>query len=776
MTLDAVCQFNASFADPEDLIYNASAEQVAGVGGSGGDYQAIASFNYPTNLTTGAFIGRFISNYDSENDTKSGILTEFGPGGWPLFEDVFGLGGAGEAGIVSASNLSASTGYTALFFWIGPDHIADWQAAINTTQAQAVLDAADAAGQLYPSGDAVIATNTVTIVGTTSAATSITFTGSVVTGAGAGTFIGTAVADRQNGTWSLVNTPPAWIAIRSQTGAQVTLEVASGQTAPSAGNVNFDLQYDNSAISGGSTYSDTMTVPVTADTGGATARYLPVPTVNANSNGQDLTLAEFLTLAAGADGGGSNWQSTMTTLGITTTGVDAVVSLAATDFNQDFLVQNIGPFTDGSNTRYIHVRGQGTFSRDAWTATTTGTAVNKLQIRNCEGLRFWLISAESTSGGYPHHQIINSEDVFVNRCLLHGDVARSASAAANRPNLFAPLIAFYGSTNVGIRQCTIVGTPTNVFNAYTNNGNTNGVLIEQCVFDQTVSDMVSFGNNNVNDNWTIKDLYWGGRVRAQGNIHPDICQFSNGSAGTGWLFESNFCGTTGWWGYKGNPSNKMIQSNSGSADQNATFTQNYNVTPTFMIDGVGYRHRNGSATYNTIVNTPDLLLSDESGEQGDILCRNGIRVGVGTVDYNFYMRDTSSVTNLAVGPNDEMVVDAGFVPVDKSGYDFSEMANWWEDYNVPASPVANVNQIRPSHRASTIWGHRPKTGSRLHWNHADPVGAYQWAERTFDATNHDNPYDWGWPTACQFRIAFDSGQDFPNATAANSFDANGDPT
>ncbi len=781
MTINAVGDVSCTIQDPSEKISSVTGEQTAGVGGSGGDYQMTSSLQYPQSLLTGFFINRFISNYNVGTDTKSGILTEFGLGGWNIGptvatgaavpEEVQFLEGAGEINILSNDNLTAGTTYNSLHFWIGDTYASDFINAANATAAQTALDNADGIGELFPSGDAVVASTSVTISGTTTPATDITFTGGVVENSGAGTFIGTATSDRSNGTWSLVNSPPAWIDLSSSTALQATFTVAAGQTAPSAGDVTFDVRYDNSGVTGGGTFTETQTVTVSADTGGSTARYLPVPAVNVNSSGQDLTISELKTLLANLE---SSWASTMTSLGLATTGVDPVLELAATNFNADLVMNGYGPYSDGSNTRTVHVRGQGTFSRDDWTATTTGTRVRRLAAQNCENLECWLIYAEDPSTAYPHHQIVNCNEVYFKRCALHGDVARNASDAANRPNIFGPLMAFYGSQNSGIIQCTVVGGGPNYLNAYSDNGNTDNITIKQCVFDQFVSDMISMGNNNVNHRWQIVDNYWGGRVRRQSNVHPDMIQFANGSAGINWNVEGNFAGTTGWWGYKGNPSNKIQQANNGAAKLQATFFDNFNVTPTYAVDGNGSKHNLGSATYNTVLHTPALLLADESGEQGAINVRGAVRAGIGTTDFNLFVRKDNPVSQNGQGPNDLYIISSGFVPADEAGYDWSDMAAYWEDYSVPANPVANVNDIVPNHRTSSIAGFKPKTGTRMHWDHANPAGAYRWLERQFDPVTHDNFYDWGWPTACQGRIAYDSGGGLAGATLANSFDANGD--
>ena len=170
MTLNAVSDAVVNYADPGDFITNAVASQVDGVGGSGGDYQMQTAFEYPLSLETGYFISRFISNYASGTDTKTGIETEFGLGGWPIQDSVLDLGGTGSVGVASAANLSAGTDYVGLHFWISTAYYTRIFVDGTHTLTDAINDTVgDGGTTVYPTGDAVIATNSLTISGTVTA-------------------------------------------------------------------------------------------------------------------------------------------------------------------------------------------------------------------------------------------------------------------------------------------------------------------------------------------------------------------------------------------------------------------------------------------------------------------------------------------------------------------------------------------------------------------------------------------------------------------------------
>ena len=764
MALDSVSNLNVSIITTGDVIFGQSAEQrdqVGGVSPGDDDYQILVRWGFPTDLNTGKFILR-VKSGDNGTDGKNEIAFDGGGenlGLWPKTDDVAAYEGSGEASLGSAQDLILSTEYIGLIWWVNDL----WYERIWTLGTHTIADLVTADGSsgtlCWPAGNGIVRTNSVTISGTTTPATNIDFFGGVTTGAAAGTVIGTAVSDRSNGTWSIGTPSLAWASINASTGI---ISVATGQTAPAAGTYSIQLRYDNSAITGGDIYVETITITVNAVTAN-TLRY--IQPVVANTPNTSLTISQLQTELSNLT---NSWNTTMSNYGLATSGVEPVLQLAATDFDTDLILSNYGPFPER-----VHIRGQGTYSRNAWRPTLNGTNVNRLRVTNCEDLSIWLLYAAHPNG----HEVINCDDVHLMRMCTHNDVAESVAAASLTPTVSQPAINFDGSTNIQARQITIMGTRNNCFGRNTIN-NTDNVLLEGIVFDQMGSDGVSWSDTGNNTNWTLKDWICFPRFRNPGNGHRDASQFGrNVFNSTGWLYDGVFVGVAGWWGNKNNISFK-IQQVSGTVvgKLNHTFFDCFCNTAFFAIDGAGGKHSGGGATYCASWPSPAYDEQEERGETGNGAYRanGGFQAGIGTVDHNIAVKFTTFEIDISTGPNGEGIVNAGFVGLRQPQYDWSEYANWFENYNMPANPLANKEQISPNHRDSRIGHWKPKVGCRAHWGHANPVGPYRLMERLFSTTNHDNPHDWGWPTGPLFWITSDSRQECGGAWDNLTFDANGD--
>ena len=527
MTYNAVSDVSVSFADPADLIASAVASQAEGVGGSGNDYQTTCDVTISSSVGTGGFFCRVISNYDSGTDTKSGIFTEFGTGGWPIrirksdFE--------GQAFTVSSTQtLAAGTAYTTLVFYIGPDYFDDLDAATTASGANTILSNADAAGQLWPSGanTAATASNTVTIAGTTTPATNISGNFSIPTGASAGTIIGTATADRTNGTFSEGTPALSWVDVSSSG----QLSITSGQTAPAVGSYSIQLTYDNSAVTGGGTYSETVTINVTEVTTGETAGYIPAPTQNAASFATLSALEAALTALE------SNWNTEMTGYGLATTGVEPVFTLQAGSHG------NVGTWTyDFSAHEHVHVRAEGSFSRNDYTPTG-GTKLGRVRWDNCRKLNLWLMDMKpatvSTTRYNETHWMRNCQDCNWYRNAVGGDVAESASDMENRiKDGVWFLVDIRGSSNCGFYNNTFIGARSGFFGSAGNDAITaTGIIWQGNVFDQLSDDFFQlYGDHAVTNCVSRNNVGCGPNPKSRQQAHRLLAERPNGcGSDPGW--------------------------------------------------------------------------------------------------------------------------------------------------------------------------------------------------------------------------------------------------
>ena len=803
MTLNAVSDAVVNYADPGDFITNAVASQVDGVGGSGGDYQMQTSFEYPLSLETGYFISRFISNYASGTDTKTGIETEFGLGGWPIQDSVLDLGGTGSVGVASAANLSAGTDYVGLHFWISTAYYTRIFVDGTHTLSDAINDTVgDGGTTVYPTGDAVIATNSLTISGTVTAATDITGTFTATAGAGAGTLLGTASADRQNGTFSEGTPALSWVDVA----ANGQLTVTSGQTVPAAGSYSIQLTYDNTSAGGG-TYSETMTITVN-EAGGSTDKFIPIPVTNANQ-----TFASVSALKTAVDAFASNFATARTTYGVPSG--EPVLQLDAGSHG-DIHWSNV------SLSERITIRGTGPYSHDGY-APTAGTKTGTLRMTNCTNMRFMGMECEpssiaSTEGsgtyGSSNHRIDNNcDNISFVRCAINGDVARStADLGTFPPQGVMALILARNSDNCEITQCSLIGAREvciglkasgNSASAAANDWTVKGNVMAQVGADG----LVKLGGRTML-RWQLIDNLGMGKGRASGAAHRDFVQITATSTqlavATNWVCTGNcIIGFDAWandkylakqgfyWGAGVNNTNS-------AADINNNF---------FGLAGryIWGRHTGANVRFNTGFVPLDSLGADSSDSKGTRAntftanipgpASNG--QGPASFDENIFPRFGSS-QHPWTGPNGAAMFSTTFAQYGHTGgitFDWSNMGAFMDTYddtvtnpivvdydNSDTSANNGKYQVQPREGSSGkgvspdlgLGQWKPKTGTRAHWDHADPTGCFQLFKWMYDETDHDHWKDWGWPTAPAAHIYYDPTNDLGGASGSyTSFDANG---
>ena len=741
-----------------DLLFNISGVQTPGVGGSGGDYQAQSGGNKQVTLTDGVIISRFISNYDAGTDTKTGIETEFGIGGWPIHDNVDDLGSSAEFFILSNNNLTAGTTYNGLHFWIS-DYYYNRIFLVEDRTLQDAIDNTDSqpGTQIFPSGDAVLASNGITIVGTTSPATSITGSFTVVSGASAGSVVGTASSDRNNGTWSITSQDASLLTVNSGTGI---VSVDTGQTVGSAGSYSFTLQYDNSSITGGGTYSEAQTLTIT-EAGVETAKFIPIPVKNIDAS--NWTTAKTI-----VDAFASNFSAARTTYSVPT-GTPVIEVAAGSHGNLSWSNVNL--------SEEVVVRGNGSaYSRDDYTPTAA-TKGGRLLLTNVTNLTIMGIEFESpTTGGSSddvNHRLTDCTTCKVIRNCLHGDIARSTSALATTPSSGVQnLINPSGSTNCEIVQNSIMGYRNAVGSV---NGSSDGTIFKGNVVAQGADDLLKF-NSGTHDNWEVLDNLGLGKGRNPGDRHRDFIQiFSPNSSANArnWLIQGNWVQSGSGWGSDTYLAKQGCFWGNGSNASSATIIDNF-----FGLTGKGVagNHDGANIRFNTFMIPIDSLGSENSN--GRFTANNA-----GFSAFGSFVADENIVTNRSnttgVGPNGVSIQNTGHIGADNEGtfgvsYNWATMGAYLVNFDQTFSSVSNIKSEVSPREEGGVEQYLIDTGTRMHWDNADPTGCFQLFERVFDPVTHDHWKDWGWPCAPAAHLYYDIGNNMGGTSGAyNSFDANG---
>lgn len=723
--------------DPSEIIYNAEMSQVSGVGGENPpDYQVQTAFQYPPSLTTGVFISRFKSNYNG-TDGKTEIALG-GIGQWSLHDTLEELDGAGIMTRLSRENLSAGTGYVGLHWWIRDDYYN----SVFVDQTQTIEDAINA-DAVWPTGNDVVVTNEVTISAIVTAASDIGGSFNAVTGAAEGTPLGTATVNRTNGTFSQGTPALDWVEV-SENGR---LAVAAGETAPATGDYAIELVYDNSAAGGG-VYAEILNISV-RDATGATDKFIPIPPVNANGG---VYFASISALKSALDNLNTNWNGTMASWGLASTGVEPVLGLAAGQHG-DITWSNLGPFP-----QRVTIRGQGPFSRDSYTPTA-GTKVGRVRWNNIDNLRMMGFEAEpssiSTVYNQSNHRVENCNRIEWVRNAIFGDVARTQSALATTPKAGTQVLIWLDETDdskfiqnvlMGSRECVIGKSPNLRADRIEFRGNVDA---------QNHNDFIKWGDS-VCDDWIVADNLAFGKGRNSGAQHRDFIQVL-GTNATGyarrWLIEGNWMQSRTAWGSDTYLAKQFAYWGGGSANSEATILDNLVGSP-----GKGVQSWHGGATvkFNSFFIPIDTLGAQSSNGRWTANF-SGIRAAT-TLDENIVFSYTGSPTG--AGPNGIGVQNSGFIGADNESafgvtWNWDQMGQFLENYDDTYSSIASITSDVSPNEEGGLDQYKPKVGTRAHWDHADPTGCYQLFRRVFDEVDHDHWKDWGWPTAPACHLHYD---------------------
>ena len=734
--LDTPSDVTLEIRDDASLIYNQTAAQIEGVGGeSPPDYQMETSFQYPPSLTNGVFISRFKSAYNG-TDGKTEIEAGNPQGNWSLHDSLVELDGAGLVTRRSAQNLVAGTAYVGLHFWIN-----DAYYDLIFVQGTHTLQDAINASAVWPTGNAIIVTNTVTISGIVLPADAITVSGQVVEGAGAGTVVATAFASRgtanlSNGTFSEGTPSLSWVDVA----ASGQLTVTSGQVVPVAGSYDLQLTYDNTAAGGGA-YAETVTLTVTAAQtgggGGQTAKFIPMPPLTANGA---VPYASVAALKTALDALDTSWSATMTGWGLSDTD-EPVLGLAAGQHG-DLDLSNLGPYP-----QRVTIRGQGPFSRTDY-VPTAGTKVGRLRWDNVDDVRLMGVEAEPPTvvGGYNanNHRMENCNRSEWVRNAIFGEVARTTAALATAPDDSVQVLIWIDESydckvmhNVlmGSRECVIGKSP---------NLHADRIEFRGNVMAQNHNDLVKFGDS-VCDDWILADNLGFGKGRNSGTQHRDFVQIL-GTNATGyarrWLIEGNWVQSRTAWGSDAYLAKQAFYWGNGSAGSQATILDNFIGSPG---KGIQAFHGGAQIRFNTFF-IPIETLSSETSSQWTANF-TGIN-GSPTCDENIVFAFSGDPTAYS-GPNGIGIKSTGFVASDHatlSGqFDWSQMGQFLQNFDQTWTTDIK-SQVSPREEGG-VEQYIPAVGTRAHWGHSNPTGCFQLFKRVFDGTDHDHWKDWGWPTA-----------------------------
>ena len=816
------------FLDPVNRISSAVISQVPGVGSGGSTYQATCDFTKSSSTDTGGFFVRFISNVDELTDTKSGIVTELGPEGWPQRLEVSQIENNDFTMTSNNTLLANGTPYRCGIFWAGPDYFAQLDALSgmgDVTAFNNLLTAADGAGQLWPSGDAVHWSNEITLSAFTTPATSIFAEFSVVTGASAGTLIGVAQADRSDGVFSEIPPTLDWLSVA----ADGSMSITAGFSAPAPGVYTIGLRYDNTAVTGGDVYDQVVnTITVTEQTAGQTPGYIPAPIQNTNSLGRFTTASELAVAMATLQ---SNWVSAMASYGLSSTGTEPVFTLAAGSHG------SVLWSFDFSGRETVHIRGEGPFTRNEY-RPIGGTKFTRMRWDNCNNVQMWLMDIKpntvSTTRNADNHWMRNSVNCRWNRCAVGGDIAETPAAMEARVKdgtYF--LMDVRGSNNCGFYNCTFIGARSGFFGCAGNDAyDAEFITIEGCVFDQLSNDFFQLYGDHGLRNWRSINNVGFGVCRFPSNLHTDYWQSADTGGGqnpdaSGWIHRGNWMQECGYTGNDGSIATKGLHNKGTGVPLAFTFDDCAFFLSGNGISGGGFGGGSSSVDYCTF-----LAPTDVSGNQDnepapsdgsfDVIWTSAFTGFKGqpsiNKDHNIIITNNGSTFVAAnAGPNGLMIDHPGAVgtnygvpglgagpggqvsgknnpPAPPGGYGYSgAYAGRLENFKDPddmsntvgreISALTTAVPRRGFHGTYNIahavgieqW--KPVKTSDIGWapSVGQPIGAYKLMERMFDDINHDHPKDHGFPTAALFHLRFDRTNAAGGAVGNyDTFDANGD--
>ncbi|MCB9582433.1 MAG: hypothetical protein H6717_35685 [Polyangiaceae bacterium] len=415
--------------------------------------------------------------------------------------------------------------------------------------------------------------------------------------------------------------------------------------------------------------------------------------------------------------------------------------------------------------------------------------------------------------GADQHRVESSKHVRFMRCAILGDVARSTAALDVAPKSGVYTLVNQGggttfgnaneSDDIEWRQCVFMGSSKAVFGHRA--GRSDDIRIDGCVSAQNFGDFIQFVGEGQTDNWTIKDTYAMAKGRASAADHRDFIQFEKvltPHSHANWSIEGNWIQSRDAWGDDRYLAKQGLWGNANLGAMKDTAVDNLFAIPGKAMQG---HWKDVTFEFNTIIPPIDSLGADSNDQ-------NGVRPNTWdpafivpanddatlAADENIIVSHANGFDNGFAGPNGLVIWQNGFWQfshANKGPPDWSLLGKYLENYaGAPTKPVsvdytnsgtaANNGKYQLSPRESSdavgvpdvgVEQFKPKAGTRMHWADPDPTGCYKLFERVFDTTNHDNPTDWGWPTAVAFHIYYDPNNAAGGASGNyDSFDANGD--
>lgn len=385
---------------------------------------------------------------------------------------------------------------------------------------------------------------------------------------------------------------------------------------------------------------------------------------------------------------------------------------------------------DFSGRPPLTIRGEGDFTRDDW-SPRAGARIGRVTFVNSNNVRVMGVEAMSANGG---HGFFGSTACTLERSVIMDDIARDTGAAATSPSSF-DLFLIEDSVGCALTQNAILGGNSRQVGSITSTSD--GILIERNVFDQGGGDNINV-RGGVHSGWVVTNNLFGGRGRAPGGTHQDAMQVfetdggaANHSNGT---YEGNLLFVRPSWGADSHAAFQMFWWGGGSGpSSNNTYTNNLAINTNGVVKG-GSQGNGSMATFNT------------QGMMTDVV---GAEASTYTASWGGF--EDAAVSNHNVVPQNSPSDDKGAGPdglpiiVPNSG-NADEGADWspQEDYFA-----------RPLTREDTIGMCSPVEGTRVHWDHADPTGAFELLQWMFDDDAHDHWKDYGWPVAPMTHIVAD---------------------
>jgi hypothetical protein len=352
-----------------------------------------------------------------------------------------------------------------------------------------------------------------------------------------------------------------------------------------------------------------------------------------------------------------------------------------------------------------------------------------VNLANSRNIRMYLWRFDNVgSNGVNIH---GSTDITIERCYV-----RSNYNSSGIPTAFA--LMDFGATRPTIKDCFLKGATSSMI--YFHNGTSTDPRTEGCMFEDTGHDDLKAANVLIRHQFINN---WCGRQRrgTAYSTHDDWFQHQNGGLDNCYYRGNIQWRTSAWWsGGIGGPHQGIY---TGSTDKlfhidNTEWTQNIAITSDRGLvlgqpdqerfpELYNLNRKDLHFSYNTCISVPWKTTQNpfcwiDAGAGGPIMP---------TYDHNF----VASYNDNGAHTGDGLFVDRATFD-DYSGVD-----------------ALFVNQSPRNDPNSMMEAMIPKTGTRLHWNHVNPVGAYLRTRELVDATYQLSlaqptvPLRVGWPVA-----------------------------